>query len=221
MAFNLNKKDETVKDSGTPKFDLSKSNTSTPPAIKTDEKSKQWFLAIITVVIAIIIGSWYLLSIPESPIITETALPVISPDNSIPPTTADSVIKSVAPANIKDPKTTTSSEALANKTAVVFGRSSATLSSIDQDLVNKIITYLKQNPASSITVNGYASSEGTLESNQYISQARADTFKTYLVSKGILANRITAISKGIENPIASNATEQGRRQNRRVTITFP
>jgi len=222
MAFNLNKNDETVKGNGPSKFDLSKSNTSTPTVIKTDGKSKQWLLATITIVLTIIISGWYLLSRPTTPVITETTAPVITPDSL---TTVTAVTRAVttpvASENTQDAKTGVPSEALANKTAVAFGKASATLNSIDQNLVNKIVAYLDQNPASSVTVNGYASSEGTLESNQYISQARAAAFKSYLVSKGITADRITAIAKGIEDPIASNDTEKGRRQNRRVTITFP
>jgi outer membrane protein OmpA-like peptidoglycan-associated protein len=70
-------------------------------------------------------------------------------------------------------------------------------------------------------VNGYASSDGTLAINQIVSQARADAFKEYLVSRSVAANRIIAEGKGIENPVASNETNSGRKKNRRVEITIP
>ncbi len=71
-----------------------------------------------------------------------------------------------------------------------------------------------------ISVFGYASSEGDIAFNQSISQARADAYKKWLIRKGIDESLVTAIGKGIENPIASNDTEAGRRKNRRVEVSF-
>ena len=61
-----------------------------------------------------------------------------------------------------------------------------------------VANYLKNNPDASITVNGYASPEGTEEYNLQLSQRRADAVKTVLVDKyGIAASRITAIGHGV------------------------
>ncbi|MCX2483764.1 OmpA family protein [Pedobacter sp. MR2016-24] len=110
---------------------------------------------------------------------------------------------------------------LNNKIPATFAQGSASFSRIDQSLIKQITSYLSKNPASSIQVNGYASSDGSLAINQTISQARADAFKQYLVSKSIAQNRVVATGKGIENPIALNDTNAGRKKNRRVEITFP
>jgi len=110
---------------------------------------------------------------------------------------------------------------LNNKIPATFAQGSAAFSRIDQSLIKQITSYLSKNPASSIQVNGYASSDGPIAINQAISQARADAFKQYLVSKSIAENRVVATGKGIENPIASNDTNAGKKKNRRVEITFP
>lgn len=65
---------------------------------------------------------------------------------------------------------------------------------------------------------GHTDSIGTEAYNQKLSERRANSVKTYLVSKGIPADRIYAEGKGELSPVATNKTRQGRAQNRRVEI---
>lgn len=111
--------------------------------------------------------------------------------------------------------------ALNNKIPATFAQGSSSFKRVDQSLIKRVISYLAKNPDASINVNGYASSDGSLEINQTISQARADAFKKYLVSKNVAESRVVASGKGIENPIASNDTNAGRKKNRRVEIVLP
>ena len=69
-----------------------------------------------------------------------------------------------------------------------------------------------------VTLDGYASAEGTEEYNLNLSKDRANAVKQYLVNAGVAASSINANGYGEANPIASNATEEGRVQNRRVEI---
>ncbi|HLS38898.1 MAG TPA: OmpA family protein [Sphingobacterium bovisgrunnientis] len=69
-----------------------------------------------------------------------------------------------------------------------------------------------------VTLDGYASAEGTEEYNINLSKDRANAVKQYLVNAGVAASSINANGYGEANPIASNATEEGRVQNRRVEI---
>jgi len=99
-----------------------------------------------------------------------------------------------------------------------FKNGSAELLDINDLKISSILDKLKSNPNLEIIVEGYASSEGDLEFNKNLSQKRADRFSDYLISKGVPKNNIKSIGKGIDNPIASNDTEEGRAQNRRVEV---
>lgn len=108
-------------------------------------------------------------------------------------------------------------------TSIIPARFDALSSSInapDDAVVAKILAYLSEHPATKVTVNGYASSDGDLAMNIELSAKRAEAFKAYLVGKGVPAERILAVGKGIENPIASNETQPGRAQNRRVEVVY-
>lgn len=69
-----------------------------------------------------------------------------------------------------------------------------------------------------VTLDGYASAEGSEAYNLNLSKDRANAVKQYLVNAGVPASSINANGYGEANPIASNATEEGRIQNRRVEI---
>ncbi|HEY4012590.1 MAG TPA: OmpA family protein [Polyangiaceae bacterium] len=69
-----------------------------------------------------------------------------------------------------------------------------------------------------IVVNGYTDSVGTRDNNMELSQRRADAVRSYLVSKGIPQDLITAKGNGPDAPIATNDSIEGRAQNRRVEL---
>lgn len=70
-----------------------------------------------------------------------------------------------------------------------------------------------------ITLEGHASSEGTEQYNQKLSERRAQAVKDYLVKNGVREGRLTVKGFGELQPVADNATEAGRRLNRRVEYT--
>ncbi|WP_166332789.1 OmpA family protein [Sphingobacterium chungjuense] len=70
----------------------------------------------------------------------------------------------------------------------------------------------------SVKLDGYASAEGNEAYNMNLSKDRANAVRQYLVNAGVAAAKITAEGKGESNPVASNDTEAGRVQNRRVEI---
>ncbi|RAJ33033.1 OmpA family protein [Pedobacter cryoconitis] len=239
MAFDLNKNDgsasggPSVKPKGSSKFDLSKNETA--PLTVATSKSKTWIIGLISVLI-IGGGIWYYSSNTTNAVhkVSTAAVPS-DPGSTIVAETqskaqAGKVVTDTAVAistigqdkqiaeNVSDDK---SAASLNHKIPVSFSQGSSKFSSVDQALIKRIISYLSENPAALIHVNGYASSEGPLAVNQTISQARADEFKKYLVSNHITESRIIAVGKGIENPIASNAGHAGRKKNRRVEIMLP
>ena len=69
-----------------------------------------------------------------------------------------------------------------------------------------------------VQAEGFTDSTGTLETNQKLSQQRADAVGQYLMSQGIASDRVTTKGYGPSHPVASNDTSQGRSQNRRVEL---
>ena len=69
-----------------------------------------------------------------------------------------------------------------------------------------------------VQAEGFTDSTGTLETNQKLSQQRADAVGQYLMSQGIASDRVTTKGYGPSHPVASNDTREGRSQNRRVEL---
>lgn len=84
-----------------------------------------------------------------------------------------------------------------------------------QDIDN-LAQVMKDYPDLSVVIEGHTDSVGTAAYNKKLSQERADAVKKYMVEKGIDANRLKAQGFGKDKPIASNETNEGRQQNRRV-----
>jgi OOP family OmpA-OmpF porin len=84
--------------------------------------------------------------------------------------------------------------------------------------VRNVAATLNRYPARRVDVNGYTDSFGSDAHNQRLSEDRAETVKQALVEDGVAANRISTRGYGDSNPVASNATAEGRAQNRRVEI---
>lgn len=84
--------------------------------------------------------------------------------------------------------------------------------------VGEIADVLKEFPESDVFVMGYTSSDGNDAYNVSLSQRRADAVKNTLVANQISPYRITSLGMGSSNPVASNDTQAGRLQNRRVEI---
>lgn len=85
-------------------------------------------------------------------------------------------------------------------------------------ILDEVTDYLKANPNVKMEVQGYCDNKGTYKYNMKLSDERANAVRKYLVDKGIAGDRLTAKGYSFDNPIASNATEEGRALNRRVVF---
>jgi len=86
--------------------------------------------------------------------------------------------------------------------------------------LDKISGIVKKYGKTQLNVAGHTDSTGSAEHNQVLSERRAGSVQGYLVSNGVLPQRVSAAGYGKSQPIASNASEAGRRLNRRVDITI-
>lgn len=101
---------------------------------------------------------------------------------------------------------------------ITFATSSSDIASAFYTPLNSLATSFKQYNQNTIEVIGYTDNTGSYQNNVALSQRRAQSVVNYLVSQGVDGSRVIARGAGPENPIASNATESGRAQNRRVEI---
>lgn len=106
------------------------------------------------------------------------------------------------------------------KEKVLFAFNSDDLGSNAQSNLNKLVTILNKYPDTDIQVIGHTDSKGTDDYNQGLSQRRANSVLSYLRSHNINTNRLAAKGMGESDPVASNETDDGRAQNRRVEFVI-
>lgn len=103
---------------------------------------------------------------------------------------------------------------------VTFDSSSSSLKPAGANTLTGVAMVLKEYPKTAVNIIGYTDSTGTRALNMTLSQQRADSVGSSLITQGVAANRIRTSGLGPDNPIASNNTESGKAQNRRVEITL-
>lgn len=86
--------------------------------------------------------------------------------------------------------------------------------------LGKLANFLNKYPERSVLIEGHTDSVGSEDANFNLSQRRANSVKSYLVSEGVAANRLAATGKGENDPVAGNDSSTGRQQNRRVEVVI-
>jgi len=102
--------------------------------------------------------------------------------------------------------------------SVLFASNKSTLLGSAQNKLSQVADALKDQEDHKITVEGYTDSRGSDETNQLLSQRRADSVRDYLVSMGVPGDKIDARGFGSSSPVADNKSAEGRADNRRVEI---
>jgi outer membrane protein OmpA-like peptidoglycan-associated protein len=103
---------------------------------------------------------------------------------------------------------------------VTFAFDSYQLNPQFNSVLDKLAATLSEYNKTVIQVAGHTDSVGAHAYNMKLSQQRADSVKSYLTSKGVPSNRLVTVGAGPDHPVASNDSEAGRAQNRRVEITI-
>ena len=101
---------------------------------------------------------------------------------------------------------------------LLFDTGKATLQPSSQEQLGNIAAILKAYPKVKVKIGGYTDNVGSKESNLKLSQDRATNVMKELIRLGIDPSRMEAEGYGEEHPVADNATEEGRAQNRRISL---
>ncbi|MFS2205810.1 OmpA family protein [Variovorax sp. Varisp36] len=101
---------------------------------------------------------------------------------------------------------------------VTFDTDSATIKPSFRSVLDGVAQTISQEPRINARVVGHTDSTGNPDHNMALSQRRAQSVATYLADRGVANTRLTAEGRGQTQPVASNASEEGRTQNRRVEI---
>ena len=102
---------------------------------------------------------------------------------------------------------------------VNFETGKATLTPESETILNGVAESLVANDSIRVQVTGHTDNTGSLALNRRLSRSRADAVRTYLISRGVAEDRLTARGFGPDQPVGSNKTADGRAQNRRVELT--
>lgn len=102
-----------------------------------------------------------------------------------------------------------------------FANNSAELAAESKTQLSGIVAKIKNNPAiAGITISGHTDDRGAASYNQQLSEQRAQAVRQYFIEQGVAGAIIRATGQGESQPIADNASADGRAQNRRVEIDF-
>jgi outer membrane protein OmpA-like peptidoglycan-associated protein len=105
--------------------------------------------------------------------------------------------------------------------SLLFQTGKSELSQSARARLDTVAAALKQAPDKNILIEGYTDSTGNDAVNLPLSEARAETVKAYLISRGVPEANLSTRGFGPTRPIASNGTVEGRATNRRVEIVVP
>ena len=103
---------------------------------------------------------------------------------------------------------------------VLFDTGKATLKPGAYQTIDRLAEMLKEVPGRKVQIEGHTDNTGSDETNQLLSQRRADAVAAALMQRGVSSDQISATGKGEGYPVASNNSATGRQQNRRVEMIF-
>ena len=109
---------------------------------------------------------------------------------------------------------------IVNMSGVLFQNGKALLVPAAREKLAKIAGILSTHKGLMVEADGFTDSTGSLGFNQRLSEQRAGSAMAYLVEEGVAAASISSKGFGVEHPIASNTTNAGRQENRRVELVI-
>lgn len=101
---------------------------------------------------------------------------------------------------------------------VLFDTGRAELKDASRTNLSKLSAFLTRYPERTVKIEGHTDSVGSSDSNQGLSERRANSVRRYLENQGIASNRLSASGLGEHSPVTDNDTASSRQQNRRVEV---
>jgi len=103
---------------------------------------------------------------------------------------------------------------------ILFDVNSSQLRTAAQNNLRELTESLEEYEGTDVLVVGHTDSTGDAAFNQGLSERRADSARNFLVGAGLGSDRVTAVGRGEDEPVTTNATDAGRQANRRVEIAI-
>lgn len=103
---------------------------------------------------------------------------------------------------------------------IKFATASADLEPESNEILDEVASVMSQNERIRVRVEGHTDNTGKADSNKSLSDQRAASVRTYLASKGIAEDRLESVGCGQDVPVADNATDEGKAENRRVEFVI-
>jgi outer membrane protein OmpA-like peptidoglycan-associated protein len=104
--------------------------------------------------------------------------------------------------------------------SVLFATDKSDLLPTAADRLDDVADALTAQPERTVTIHGFTDSRGDPDYNRALSQRRAKAVYNYLVSRGVDSDQLSYVGRGSNDPVADNATAEGRANNRRVEIVI-
>ena len=144
--------------------------------------------------------------------------PSLAAKAATPAPAAASATPGAMPAGRAIPEVIPAPQKVTFKADSFFGFDQAMLNSAGQQALRALLANAKDITIEQILVEGHTDSIGGRDYNQRLSERRAQSVKTFLEQQGVSPNLIKTDGQGELQPVASNATPEGRAQNRRVAV---
>jgi outer membrane protein OmpA-like peptidoglycan-associated protein len=103
-------------------------------------------------------------------------------------------------------------------TGVNFDTAKATIRPESFVRLDIVVDFMAHKKSARIEISGHTDNVGNPKSNKTLSAKRAEACRTYLISKGIDGDRITAVGYGHDRPVTANDTDENRQKNRRIEV---
>lgn len=105
-----------------------------------------------------------------------------------------------------------------SKSTITFSLESVKINEDGTASLEELVALMNKYPKANLVLEGHASSDGPSNYNQKLSEKRAESVKTFLTDAGVDASRLEAVGYGEDQPAEDNATQKGRKANRRAKI---